>query len=281
MSWYKPWTWGDSPDAGVESDRKRLLQAQAGSAGGFADRAQSSYDYYGNQLVPAIADLRAQATGQNSISALQLGQGLQQNQANQLSMAAGAAPQNASMAARTAALQSARLGYGMSGQQAVAGLQERNQAQQQYAGLLQGLRGQELQGVLGSRSAAIGGYGASNAGTPAPSMLQQYGPMAAAGLAAIAMSDRRLKTDIRDGEKDADASLKGLRAHFFRYKDAKHGAGARVGVMAQDLEGAGLKHAVVETPAGKAIHGGHLATALAAMLPGIDKRLSTLEHKGR
>lgn len=271
---------GTSPDAPLEAERKRLLQQQAAQAGGFADQSQQGYQQLGQQGNAALSGLQGLAQGQNSVSALQLQQGLQQNVAAQRAMAASASPANAAMAARTAAIQSGRLGAGLAGQQAVAGLQERNQAQQQYAQLLQGLRGQDLNATLGSRQAAITGYGAQNAGAPAPSFLQQYGPMVMAGMQAAAMSDRRLKTDVRDGSDDADKSLKGLKAHFFRYKDEKHGSGARVGVMAQDLERAGLGHAVINTPAGKAVHGGHLATALAAMLPGIDKRLGALE-KGK
>lgn len=269
-----------SPDADLEAQRKRDLQGEAYAASGFAGTAQNNYNANTTNGQLALNQLQQRANGQNSLSAMQLQQGLQQNVAAQRAMAASASPANAAMAARTAAIQSGRLGAGLAGQQAIAGLQEQQQAQQQYSQLLQGLRGQDMQAALGARQAAITGYGASNAGVPAPSFLQQYGPMFQAGAQAAAMSDRRLKTDVRDGSDDADKSLKGLKAHFFRYKDDKHGSGARVGVMAQDLERAGLGHAVINTPAGKAVHGGHLATALAAMMPGIDKRLGALE-KGK
>lgn len=171
-----------SPDAALEAQRKRLLQQQAQSAGNFADVATGNYQNLGNQGYGALAGLQATANGQNSVSAEQLRQGLMQRQAQMQSMAAGAAPRNAAMAARTAMIQSNAAGAGLAGQQAVAGLQERQQAQQAYGGLLQGLRGQDLQGSLGGRNAAIQGYGAANAGQPAPSDLQKYGPMIMGGL---------------------------------------------------------------------------------------------------
>lgn len=280
MSWYNPFSWNDSPDEDLEKQRKDALLANAGAAGQFAGTAQTNYNQATQQAQGALRNLYAQGQGQNSVSQLQLGQALQQNQAQQQSIAAGAAPGNAAMAARTAAIQSARLGSGLAGQQAVAGQQERNQAQQQYGQLLQGLRGQDAQTALGSRNTAVQGYSGGAFGQDAQSWLQKNGGTIQ-GIASVAgaLSDRRTKTDIRDGSADADSALKGLKAHFYRYKDEANGAGGRVGIMAQDLEAAGLKHAVIDTPKGKMVHGGHLATALAAMMPGLDKRLSTLEGK--
>lgn len=269
----KPWQLSDNT-------KKNLLTQQGSIAGRFADQSQANYQQLGNQGNLSLAALQAQANGQNSVSALQLQQGLQQQQASQMSMAAGAAPQNQAMAARTAAIQNARLGYGLAGQQAVAGLQERAQAQAQYSQLLAGLRAQDAQTAGQARSQAITGYGGGMPPGPEPkSDVEKYGPMAMGAVAAA--SDRRLKTEVRDGSDEADKGLKGLRAHFFKYKDEeKHGEGARVGIMAQDLERAGLKHTVINTPGGKMVHGAQLATALAAMMPGLDKRLSKLEGGG-
>lgn len=283
-----------------EEKRAKALQAQRDA---FAAQARASYDAYTQRAGGSLDYLQAQAQGQNSVSAEQLRQALQQNYATQQSMAAGASPRNAAMAARTASIQSARLGAGLAGAQAQAGLQERNQAQQQYAQLLQGLRGQDLQAATGVPYSA-----------PAqPSMIDKYGPALQAGLNAYiqsrgrqappaaqssaparpnengaamnsweaAVSDRRLKKGIRDGEDDAGQALGKLKAQSFEYKDAKHGAGRRVGIMAQGLERAGLGHAVIDTPQGKAIHGGHLATSLAAMMPGLAKRISALEKQGK
>lgn len=261
--------------------RAPLLDKQSEAAGSFADSSQANYNALGARGATSLDQLQRQANGQNSVSAEQLRQGLQQNQAAQMSMAQGGAPQDAASRARTASIQSARLGSGLAGQQAVAGLQERNQAQGQYAQLLQGLRGQELQGSLGGRQAAITGYGG---GQPAPppekSKVEKFGPAIIGGIAAL--SDRRLKTDVKDGSADADKMLNALRSFTYRYKDEdKHGKGARTGIMAQDLERAGIKHAVINTRGGKMVHGAHLATANTAMLAALRRRVEKIEKKDR
>lgn len=270
-------------DPGAEQEKKRraLLFQQAAQSEQFANQGQGGFTQLGQQGNANIAGLQRLASGQDSIAAEQLRQGLQQNLAAQQSMAAGASPQNAAMAARTAAIQSARLGAGLSGQQAIAGLQERAQAQGQLANAIQGLRGQDLQAALQGRQSAIAGYGGYNTPmTPEKSFLEKYGPAIQSGISAAAMSDRRAKKGIRDGEVDAAKALAGLKAYSFEYKDEKHGKGRRTGVMAQDLERAGLKHAVIDTPGGKMVHGAQLATSLAAMMPVISKRLDRLEGKG-
>jgi hypothetical protein len=63
------------------------------------------------------------------------------------------------MAARQAAMNTARLGYGLSGQQALAGIQERNAAAGQYGQLGQAL-GQLQLGARGQNAnVALNGYG--------------------------------------------------------------------------------------------------------------------------
>jgi hypothetical protein len=263
--------------AGVDDGmRQALLAQQGGLAGQFADQTQKSYGEQGQQ---ALNGLQAIANGQNSVSAMQLQQAMQQSLAQQRSLAAGASPQNSAMAARTAAIQSGRINAGLSGQQAVAGLQERNQAWNQYSGMLSTLRSQDLSATLGARQNAEGAYGSGQFGAPQPSLIQQYGPAAAAAAAAIA-SDRRLKTNVRDGDKQANAAASKLPAFAFAYKDKRFGAGKQLGVMAQDLERAGLGHAVVSTPGGKVVHGGKLATANTAMIAAMGRRLAELEKKG-
>jgi hypothetical protein len=103
--------------------------------------------------------LQALANGQNSVSAEQLRQGMQQQQAAQQSMAASAAPQNQVMAARIAANNMAREGYGMAGQQALAGLQERQAALNALAQLQLGQSSQNMQGALGAYGLADNAYG--------------------------------------------------------------------------------------------------------------------------
>lgn len=158
----------------------------AQNAAGFAGQTQQQYLQNQAGLNQSIAALQAQANGQNSVSAEQLRQGNQQAQASQMSLAAGASPSNAAMAARRAAMNTAQLQYGLSGQQAVAGLQERNQAQQALAQLQLGQAGQNLQGTLGGYGVSNQGYGVA-LGNPQKTwgQLLQQG-LAAGGQAAVA-----------------------------------------------------------------------------------------------
>lgn len=307
MSWYNPLDWFDgtsdeeksrrsladqftahgNSQTGLQEplyiddvNRKDLLSQQGGIAGQFADQAQQSYAVRGRQGNAALAALHAQAQGQNSVSAMQLQQGLQQNLAGQRSLAASASPQNSAMAARTAAIQSGRLGTGLAGQQAVAGLQERNQAQSQYGNLLGNLRGQDLNAATNSRATAANAYGAGAAGTPTPSWWDKHGGEVEGGAAGLAsaISDRRLKTDVRDGDAAASQIASALPSATFRYKDPKFGGGDQLGVMAQDLQGVGLGQAVVDTPHGKVVNGAKLATANTAMIGALARRLSQVEQ---
>lgn len=268
------------PGAAAEAQRKQQLYGQAQRAGGFADQAQQSYNQYGQQGQGALSGLQAVANGQNSVSAEQLRQGNQQAMAQQQSMAAGAAPQDQAGAARTAMIQMGRSSSGLAGQQAIAGLQERNQAQGQYGQLLQGLRGQDLNATLGSRQTAVTGYGAADAGAPEKSNIDKYGNAIIGGLASV-FSDRRLKKNIRDGDDAANRAIKGMKSYLFGYKDEAHGKGDQVGVMAQDLERAGLGHAVIDTPRGKMVHGAKLATANTGMIAAMGRRLAALEGEGK
>jgi hypothetical protein len=174
MSWWNPASWGrgDDPNQTLNGARNNL-NMQGGAAGAFANLGQSNYDVgtsqlngtYG-QLGNAMQFLNGQMRGENSVSAEQLRQGLGQTMSQQRSMAASASPQNSAMAARTAAMNMGRLGAGMSGQAALAGIQERNAAAQQYGqlgsalGQLQlGARGQDVNVANGARQNAINGYG--------------------------------------------------------------------------------------------------------------------------
>jgi hypothetical protein len=174
---------GEDPE---EKRRRQRLLGQSLESAGEADETYNSYKAYGQQGQGALDYLRGQTQGQNSVSAEQLRQGLQQLYGQQRSMAAGASPRNAAMAARTAAIQSANLGQGMAGQQAIAGLQERNAANAAYGNLLQGLRGQDLNATLQTRQMAMSGYGAQNAAPQQPSWIQQYGPAITGALGAYA-----------------------------------------------------------------------------------------------
>lgn len=252
------------------------LVGNAGNAAGFAGGAAGNYGVDTGNMNAQAGYLQQQQNGQNSVSAEQLRQGLQQNLGAQQSMAAGATPQNAAMAARTAAIQSGRLGSAAAGQQAIAGLQERNQATQNLASLYGTMRGQDLQGALGGYGAANQGYGQLINQQGDQGWLQRNAGAISGIGGAIAASDRRLKRDIDDGEGDANGLLEGLKAYSYRYKDDRYGKGKQLGVMAQDLEKV-VPDAVINTPSGKMVNGAKLAGALAAVVPGLHKRIKALE----
>jgi hypothetical protein len=208
----------------------------------------------------------------------QLRQGLQTQMSAQRSMAASAAPANAAMAARTAMINTGRAQQAMSGQAAQAQLAERQAAQKALADMILQQRQQDMQVALGSRENAIAGYGGVK---PEGSTLDKWGGAVVGGLGAIIKSDRRLKNEIEDGDDNANKAIAGLKAYTYKYRDEKHGKGARVGIMAQDLERAGLGHAVIDEPDGKAVHGAALSTANTAMIAALGKRLSKLEGKAK
>ncbi len=207
MSWYDPTSWGStgknvlnfvspvtafipSTQGGVAKDtlgnnpavdqermRKALLQEQAQKSGGFADNAEYSYGRMGREAAAQRDYLGRLSRGEDSISAEQLRQGLQQNVSAQQSMAAGAPVRDQGVAARTAMINAGRLGSQAAGAQSLAGLQERQLANQSLANMIMTQRGQDVQAALGGRQTAVQGYGANNAGTPEKSWIEQYGPI--------------------------------------------------------------------------------------------------------
>lgn len=229
-------------------------------------------------LNPALAQQRGYLgdvqSGKVSQSREMLRQALQQQVQQQRSAAASASPQNRAMAALTAANNMGRASYGMAGQGAMADIAERNAATSQLGSLLLGERGQDISG-------ANAGYG-NALGNPYQSLLQQYAPIIQAGGAALgaAASDRRLKKDVGDGDAKSKNILKALKSHTFKYKDEKYGKGEQYGVMAQDLQKAGLGHAVIDTPAGKMVDGAKTATSSLALVAALGRRVEKLE-KGR
>lgn len=267
-----PLSWGDQSDE--QKKQNAQIMGQGDESAAFANRSQGRFNQLAGDLNAQHAYLQQLAQGQNSVSAEQLRQGLGQLLAQQRSLAAGAAPRNAALAARTAAIQSARLGAGMAGQQALAGLQERNQAQQALAQLLLQQRQQELAATQGARGQAIDAYRNYK---PEGSTLDKYGRPIADTLSLITKSDRRAKTDIKPGDAPANKALEGLRAYVYKYKDARDGSGPQLGTMTDDLKRAGLGHTVMNTPSGEMVHGAKLATANTAMLAALAKRVAAIE----
>lgn len=266
------------PDPGAESEsakrQREMLEQQGAAASGFAGVGEQGYGATGIEAQQARDYLRRVANGQDSLSREQLRQGLQQQLAMQRSYAASAPPSNQAMAARTAANNMGRASSGMSGNAAMAGIQERNAANLALNDAILKQRQQDMQVALDSRRNAISGYGGA---APEKSWIEKYGGAIAGG--AAAMSDERLKEDIKGGDSAAKRALEGLRAYTYRYKDEKHGKGKQFGPMAQDLERAGLKHAVIDTPDGKAVHGAKAALSSLALVAALGRRVSKLEGK--
>jgi hypothetical protein len=148
--------WSDALKASDRdpNDLQGQLAEQGGLSSAFAGQSEGDFRTLGGEATTERDYLRRIARGDESVSRMQLGQALQQNQAAQQSMAAGARPGNAAMAARTAAMTAGRQGAGLAGQQAIAGIQERQAAQQSLGNMLMQQRQQELQGALGGRSNA-------------------------------------------------------------------------------------------------------------------------------
>lgn len=108
----------------------------------------------------------------------------------------------------------------------------------------------------------------------------QIGQAAASAVGGAVMSDERLKTDVEDAGDDVASALDALVPVSWRYKKKRHELheGRHDGVMAQHLEKSEAgKRIVLDTPEGKAIHGGAgLGFALAG-LADINRRLRQVE----
>ena len=179
MAWYKPWTWGDESESKVQ--QRKDLNRQGVFASDLANMGQRGFGRLGGEVDALRSALGRQAQGQGLVSGEMLRQGLQQNVAAQHAMSASASPANQAMAARTAAMQAGRLGAGMSGQAALAGMQEQQAAQRALAEVLLQQRQQELNAALGGRQNAIGAY---TGVTPEGSTLEKLQPIINAGIGA-------------------------------------------------------------------------------------------------
>jgi hypothetical protein len=105
------------------------------------------------------------------------------------------------MAARTAANNVGRLGYGMSGQAAMAGMQERRDAESQLANMIMQQRQQDLNAALGSRQNATSAYGSVTPEQATPSMLQMAQPFINAGMGGgAALLDYYARTKGQQGQ---------------------------------------------------------------------------------
>src|SRR5262245_45896751 len=128
MVWYNPTTWGD--ESASAKQKRADLNQQGDASSRFAGYREQDFAQMGAEAQAARDRLRAIAEGKDSLSAEQLRQNLARQVAQQRSFAASATPQNAAMAAMTAANNLQRSSYGTSGQAVMAGIAERNAANQ-------------------------------------------------------------------------------------------------------------------------------------------------------
>ncbi len=97
-------------------------------------------------------------------------------------------------------------------------------------------------------------------------------------------SDRNLKKNIKSARnkdllspKEIDGFLDSLYAHQYNYKNAKHGKGKQVGVMAQDLEKTQLgKQMVEDTAKGKRVNFGKGLGLVVASQARLNERLNAI-----
>jgi hypothetical protein len=268
---------------------------------GLAGTAAPTSSFRNDQA--GLADmLRARANGAESLSAMQLRRDAGANIAQQQALAASGRPGNAALAARMASQNAGRIGTSLSGNTAMAGIAERDSAARALAGLAGQARDQDINASFGqqqinqgwsqqeldnARMQQQGGMAYENdraqrfgVASQQPTSGEQYlGLIQGGASAAMAMSDERVKTGVKDGAASSQRFLDSLKAMDFKYKDPAMGAGPRTGLMAQDVEKtAAGKAAVVETPAGKAIDYGRLAGQFGAALAHLNQRVKKVER---
>ncbi len=329
MSWYNPasWNWSGG-QAGKDID----TSMPHGKFG--ADFAQGQLAGVGNRTAPQFASqeaaqarlqqaqlaqmLHAQASGQTA-GAGELAVNRQVGQANaaQQAQAMMARGQNSALAQRGAARNTADIGVNGAGQAAIAQMGDQQNAQQQLAGLLGNMRGQDIGIGQGNQQAQLSQTGMNDSATGMylgnllgfdQAQLQAMfarqglmsadkgltGPLLAAGgqigAAAAqnpgnsaAASDRTLKKEIKSAQKDADDLMSKLKPYTYKYKDEVHGVGSRLGIMAQDLEKSRLgKATVVQLPSHPDKKGFDLNKGISASLAGIARlheRLAAVEAR--
>jgi len=231
-----------------------------------------------------VRALQRQASGQDSFSQEQLRQNFGRLMAGQQSAVAGASPQNAAMAMRMGMQNQGQLGQQMAGQQALAGIAERNAANQALGGVLGQGRGQDIQAYTNAQQLGLqNAQGQMNGQMGLAGMPQGWEKLLGYGMQAAPMllkSDRRAKKDIVGGGKYADELLDSLAPKKYKYKDERDGEGEQVGIMAQDLEkSVAGRMAVKNTPNGKYVDPARLSGALAAACARLHQRLNKVERR--
>lgn len=200
------------------------------------------------------------------------------DQASRQAMALAASQRGASnpmLAFRQAQMMNQQNALEGAQQGAILGEQERRSADQMIGAQAAAQRGVALQQSLANQNAMIQ-QRAQNLNT-----LSSVGQ----GAASFAMaSDENAKENIKPADNVAAAVaelMKHIKPSEYEYKDEKHGAGKKVGVMAQDLEKSKIgKTMVDESPDGtKMVDTNKAIGALLAASAEMHKKIQKLEKK--
>lgn len=209
-----------------------------------------------------------------SVAQQQLKQATDQNVAQQYGFAASMRGRSPGAGARQAAANTAAINQQAGSQAALLRAQETEQAR---AGLNQDL------GRMDTGAANFAQIG-EKAGEANDNMFGKIlGGVGAAGAALF--SDKKLKTDIEDGDQKVESFLDAMKAYSYKYKpsvEGKKGApkGEHVSPMAQDLEKSEVgKDMVEDTPEGKVVDYGRGFGAMLAAQANLHERLKKLEGK--
>lgn len=235
--------------------------------GAYGNGVTSAFDSYKNTLngtAPSFAETMLKQQTQNNI-------------ANQYGMAASQRGRDPAASYRQAMSNTAAINQQAAGQGSMLRAQELEQARTGLIGGYSNFR-------HGLNEASGVGVGVHNADWDQASKMMTAGGQAM-GAGAAMFSDERLKTDIKDGSKDAGKFLDAIKAYSYKYKpgakDAELGGdGTYVSPMAQDLEKTKLgKSMVKDTPSGKVVDYGKGFGAILAASASLNERLKKIEKK--
>lgn len=263
---------GQQMGAGELAVRRQANQQAAQLTGAASMARGSNAGIMARAAARGLGDLGVNAAGAASQSALQ-------DQANARSALAGVLGQgrgqDLDLASQNAQLAQQRMmQQGMFNQQTGLANQQAALAQRgmndQYSLGLMGQYAGISEAELRARMARAGVLPQDNG---------QFGNiMSAAGPILAAFSDRNAKHSIKEASDDADEFMDSLTPYSFRYKDESHGAGERLGVMAQDVEESHLgRNIVTEVDGIKAIDHSGAISALLAGVARLNARVSELE----
>jgi hypothetical protein len=293
------------PNATFGADYARGQLGQNAGAPQFGSADAAAVNAQQSQLA---AMLQRQAMGQQAgAGELAVNRQVGQATAAQQAQAMMARGQNAALAARNAARNTADIGTTGAGMAAQAQMSDQVNAQNQLSQLLNAQRGQDINIGQGNQAAQVQTTGQNNTfnlgllanllGVDTATLQAQLnkaqidagdkgimpGIIQTAGTIAAGKSDKTLKTDIRDGGKEADDVMSKIRASSYRYKnEPRDGTGRRLGVMAQDLEKSKMgKEAVVPLPDLPGKKGVDMFKGLSVALASVGRlheRLSAVEN---